>query len=72
MVVAGTFKQMINAEQALKKYKKMGYENATIAKFNNSAYASLIVDRFNSSSEAKSYASTLEKKGLEAYVHKKR
>jgi len=72
MVVAGTFKQMINAEQALKKYKKMGYEHASIAKFNKSAYASLIVDRFNSSSEAKSYANTLKKKGLEAYVHKKR
>ena len=72
MVVAGTFKQMINAEQALRKYKNMGYENASIAKFNKSAYASLIVDRFNSSSEAKSYANTLKKKGLEAYVHKKR
>lgn len=72
MVVAGTFKQMINAEQALRKFKKMGYENSTIAKFNKSAYASLIVDRFNSSEEAKSYASTLKKKGLEAYVHKKR
>lgn len=72
MVVAGTFKKMINAEQALKKYKKMGYEHANIAKFNNSAYASLIVDRFNSANEAKSYANTLKKKGLEAYVHKKR
>jgi len=72
MVVAGTFKQMINAENALKKYKQMGYEHASIAKFNHSAYASLIVDRFNSDSEAKSYASTLKKKGLEAYVHKKR
>ncbi len=72
LVVAGTFRQMINAEQELAKLKKKGYDNASIAKFNNSAYASLIVDRFNTSSEAKQYVKSLKNKGMDAYVHKKR
>ncbi len=72
LVVAGTFRQMINAEQELAKLKNKGYDNASIAKFNNSAYASLIVDRFNTSAEAKQYVKSLKSKGMDAYVHKKR
>lgn len=72
MVVAGTYRQMINAETELQKLKKLGYNNATIAKFNNSTYASLIVDRFASSSSAYKYMKTLKAKGLDVYVHKKR
>jgi len=72
LVVAGTFRQMINAEQELAKLKAKGYDNASIAKFNNSAYASLIVDRFDNSAEAKQYVKSLKNKGMDAYVHKKR
>ncbi len=72
MVVAGTYRQMINAETELKKLKKLGYDNATIAKFNKSTYASLIVDRFASSSEAYKYMNTLKAKGMDVYVHRKR
>lgn len=72
MIVAGTYRQMINAESELKKLKNLGYKNATIAKFNKSTYASLIVDRFTSSKEAYSYKKVLEGNGLDVYVHKKR
>lgn len=72
LVVAGTFRQMINAEQELAKLKAKGYDNAYIAKFNKSTFASLIIDRFDSSASAKQYVKTLKKKGMEAYVHKKR
>lgn len=72
LVVAGTFRQMLNAEQELAKLKAKGYDNASIAKFNNSAYASLIVDRFDSSAEAKQFVKSLKNKGMDAYVHKKR
>ena len=72
LVVAGSFRQMINAEKELRKLKDMGYDNASIGKFNNSTYASLIVDRFHSSEEAQSYVRKVKKKGLTAYVHKKR
>ena len=72
MVVAGTYRQMINAETELKKLKRQGYENATIAKFNKSTYASLIVDRFSSSAAAYKYMNTLKAKGMDVYVHRKR
>ena len=72
LVVAGTFKQEINAEIQLKKFKKMGYNDAEIGKFNKSAYASLIVDRFTTSASANSLVKKLKSKGIDAYVHKKR
>jgi len=72
MVVAGTYRQMINAENELKKLQKLGYDNATIAKFNNSAFASLIVDRFDNRSSAYNYKKELIAKGMDVYVHKKR
>ena len=72
LVVAGSFRQMINAEKELRKLKGMGYDNASIGKFNNSTYASLIVDRFHNAAEAQAYVKIVKKKGLTAYVHKKR
>lgn len=72
MVVAGTYRQMINAENELKKLQKLGYNNASIAKFNKSTYASLIVDRFDNSAAAYKYKKELLAKGMDVYVHKKR
>ncbi|MFK7978615.1 MAG: SPOR domain-containing protein [Saprospiraceae bacterium] len=72
LVVAGTFKQEVNAQIQLKKFKQMGYDNAEIGKFNKKAYASLIVNRFASAAEAKQLVNTLKRKGIEAYVHTKR
>jgi cell division septation protein DedD len=72
LVVAGTFKQMVNANTQLKTFKKMGYQHAYIGKFNKSAYASLVVDRFATSKEAQQLVKTLKSKGIDAYVHKKR
>ena len=72
LVVAGTFKQEANAKIQLKKFKRLGYQDAEIGKFNKSTYASLIVDRFRTSSEAKKLVRTLKAKGIDAYVHTKR
>ena len=73
LVVAGTFTQMINAERELKKFRRMGYNDAEIGKFNRSTYASLIVDRFSSAAEANSLVRTLKSQhNIEAYVHQKR
>ena len=72
LVVAGTFKQEVNAQIQLKKFKQMGYDKAEIGKFNKSAYASLIVNRFTSRSEAKQLVGSLKRKGIDAYVHTKR
>lgn len=72
LVVAGTFKQEINAQTQLKKFKQMGYENAEIGKFNKNAYASLVVERFATSAEAQRLVKSLKAKGIDCYVHKKR
>ena len=72
LVIAGTFKQEINAQTQLKNFKKMGYDNAEVGKFNKSTFASLIVDRFNTSSDANQLVRALKAKGIDAYVHEKR
>jgi len=72
LVVAGTFKQEINAQAQLKKFKQMGYENAEVGKFNKNAYASLVVERFATSAEAQRLVKSLNAKGIDCYVHKKR
>lgn len=72
LVVAGTFKQEINAKSQLKKFQQMGYENAEVGKFNKSTYASLVVDRFATSAEAQQLVKSLKAKGIDCYVHKKR
>lgn len=72
LVVAGTFKQEANAKVQLKKFKRLGYQDAEIGKFNKSTYASLIVDRFATSTEAKKLVRSLKAKGIDAYVHIKR
>ena len=72
LVVAGTFKQEINAQTQLKKFKQMGYNNAEVGKFNKNAYASLVVERFATSAEAQRLVKSLKSKGIDCYVHKKR
>lgn len=72
LVVAGTFKQEINAQTQLKKFKQMGYDNAEVGKFNKNAYASLVVERFATSAEAQRLVKSLKSKGIDCYVHKKR
>lgn len=72
LVVGGSFRKMVNAEAALKQMKSQGYRNAEIGRFNNSSLAALIIDRYPTYFEAKNYVNELKKKGIEAYVHKKR
>ncbi len=72
LVVAGTFKQEINAQSQLKKFKQMGYNNAEVGKFNKNAYASLVVERFATSAQAQKLVKSLKAKGIDCYVHKKR
>lgn len=72
LVVAGTFKQEANAQAQLKKFQRMGYNDAEIGTFNRNAYASLIVARFATSADANRLVKSLKAKGIDAYVHKKR
>lgn len=72
LVLAGAFRQQINAEAMLRQVRRKGYATAEIALFNKGAYAAVIVDRFPTEREAEQLARELQDKGIEAYVQKKR
>lgn len=72
MVITGTFRQMIHAEEELKKLVKKGYGDAEIGKFNRGAFACTIAYRTNDLGEARAVASRLRRAGyVEAFVKKK-
>jgi cell division septation protein DedD len=72
LVLAGAFRQQINAEAMLRQVRKKGYPQATISPFNRGAYAAVLVDRFTTDGEAEQLAQELRRKGIDAYVQKKR
>jgi cell division septation protein DedD len=72
MVLAGAFRQQINAEAMLRQVRRKGYATAEIALFNRGAYAAVVVDRFPTENEAEQLARELRNKGFDAYVQKKR
>lgn len=72
MVLAGSFREMANAEAMVAKVKKLGYESASVEKFDRGAFAVALVDRFDSYSEANALVKELAKKGVEATVYRKK
>ncbi len=72
MVVAGSFKSKANANATLKQLEKLGYDDAELVRFDYSDYYSLVVGRSNDLSSVRSLSKELNRKGVEAYVHKKR
>jgi cell division protein FtsN len=72
MVLAGSFREMVNAEAMVSKVKKLGYESASVEKFDRGAFAVALVDRFDSYAEANALVKELAKKGVEATVYKKK
>lgn len=72
MVLAGSFREMANAEAMVAKVKKLGYESASVEKFDRGAFAVALVDRFDSYAEANALVKELAKKGVEATVYKKK
>lgn len=72
MVLAGSFRETVNAEAMLAKVKKMGYDEATVERFDRGTYAVVLVNRFDTYSEASALVKTLSGKGVDATVYKKR
>lgn len=72
LVVAGAFISKGGAERTMNKLVRMGYDDAEVVAFDYSEYHSVCVDRFYDESTAAKMARELKKKGIEAYVHKKR
>lgn len=72
MVLAGSFKEKANAEAMVTRLRKAGFDNASVEIFDRGAFAVALVDRFDSYKEANTLVKSLEKKGIEATVYKKR
>ncbi|MFZ4427626.1 MAG: SPOR domain-containing protein [Saprospiraceae bacterium] len=72
MVLAGSFRQRIYADERLRQLRKMGYPQATVSLFDKGTYAVVVVDRFTTNSEAVQLAQELRRKGVDAIVQKKR
>lgn len=72
LVLAGSFRQMANAENQVKKLKSNGFENAQVTKFNKSTYAVALVDRFPNRSDAEALVDQLQRRGFEARVQKQK
>lgn len=72
LVVAGAFISKNGAERTVNKLSRLGYDDAEMVKFDYSEYHSVCVDRFYDEASANALARELKRKGVEAYVHKKR
>ncbi|MEL7117892.1 MAG: SPOR domain-containing protein [Bacteroidota bacterium] len=73
MVLAGSFKQKVNAETQVSKLKKLGYSNASVELFNRGAYAVALVDRYDTMADAEALKNELiSRHSIEAKVLKKR
>jgi cell division protein FtsN len=72
LVIAGSFRQRMNAELQAARLRKMGFNQARMELFNRGAFAVVLVDRFSNLAEAQTLVNTLAAKGVEARIQKKR
>lgn len=71
LVLAGSFRYKANAEEMVKKLKRLGYPNAEVGLFNRGAYAVAMVDRFSDAGSARDLVDELKRKhNIDARVKK--
>jgi len=70
LLVTGSFSNELNANSYVEKLKKMGYNNASKVVFDFSQYFTVIAGKYKSESTARTKEKELERKGVDAYVHK--
>ena len=70
-VVCGSFIKPENADDQVKKLKKMGYSGAMRKVFGSSEYYSAVVGTFNSREQAEQAVKKLENKGEKAFLKAK-
>lgn len=68
MVIAGTYKQKVNAENQVSKLKRLGYSNAEVELFDRGSYAIVLVDRHDSESAAQKMVGKLRGEGIDSYI----
>jgi len=73
MVVAGTFADRANAQEAADRIKKLGYSTVEIGRFNRGKFTAVIVARFDEQQDAAALVRDLkEQHQVDSYVQKKR
>ncbi|MCB0639658.1 MAG: SPOR domain-containing protein, partial [Lewinella sp.] len=68
LVIAGTYRQRVNADNMVTRLKRMGYNDAEVELFDHGTYAVVIVNRYSSLSRADQLSTELKNKGVEAFV----
>lgn len=68
MVVAGSYRQRVNADNQVARLRKMGYNNAQVSLFDRGSFAVVLVDRFSNYGDAKRLVNELTGKGVDAIV----
>lgn len=72
MVLAGSYRQRVNADNQVARLRKMGYNNAEVSLFDRGSYAVVLVDRFSTYGDAKRLVTELAGKGVDAIVDEKK
>lgn len=68
MVIAGSYRQRVNADNQASKLRGMGYNNTEVTLFDRGTFAVVLVDRFSSYGDAKRLVNELTGKGIDAVV----
>lgn len=72
LVIAGSFRQMVNAEARVTNLRNAGFSAAVLEKFNRGTYAVALAGRSDSYTEARSLADRIRRAGFESRVMQKR
>ena len=72
MVLAGSYRQRVNADNQVARLRKMGYNSAEVSLFDRGSYAVVLVDRFSTYGDAKRLVNELAAKGVDAIVDEKK
>lgn len=72
MVLAGSYRQRVNADNQVARLRKMGYVNAEVSLFDRGSFAVVLVDRFSTYGDAKRLVNELAAKGVDAIVDEKK
>lgn len=72
LVIAGTFRQQINARTRVRDLKKAGFAETGLEIFDRGTYAVALVDRSDSYAEAAELAGRVRSAGFEADVYRQR
>jgi cell division protein FtsN len=68
MVLAGSYRQRVNANNQAARLRKLGYSSAEVKIFDKGTYAVVLVDRFSNYNDAKKLVTELAGKGVDAMV----